>query len=114
MLTLPFPCQAGSFESVMGQLREKAGVKMKRPAAASTKPAAAPSEANSKIDSNPKPKATKAIPMKKPGAKAKGNVKKPELKKPPNALKLYPHGCGKCRYKPGCTPSCFKYRKEWR
>ena len=23
-------------------------------------------------------------------------------------LKLRPEGCGKCRYKPGCTPSCFK------
>ena len=22
-----------------------------------------------------------------------------------------PHGCGKCRYRPGCTPSCWKDRK---
>ena len=26
---------------------------------------------------------------------------------PAMRLKLRPNGCGKCRYKPGCCPSCF-------
>ena len=27
-------------------------------------------------------------------------------------MKKYPNGCGKCRYSPGCTRSCFYYRGE--
>ena len=27
-------------------------------------------------------------------------------------LKAYPNGCGKCREQPGCTPSCYRVRKE--
>eukprot|EP00438_Fugacium_kawagutii_P010968 Skav219585 [mRNA] locus=scaffold249:260004:260279:- [translate_table: standard] len=26
--------------------------------------------------------------------------------------KYYPEGCKKCREAPGCTPSCYRYRKE--
>lgn len=33
--------------------------------------------------------------------------------KPPWANKRYPDGCPKCRWKPGCTPSCFRYRGQW-
>lgn len=32
--------------------------------------------------------------------------------KPPNADALRPKGCGKCRYKRGCTPSCWIGRKK--
>ena len=28
-------------------------------------------------------------------------------------LSQYPHGCGKCRKRAGCTPSCYKSRKQW-
>eukprot|EP00438_Fugacium_kawagutii_P008526 Skav203357 [mRNA] locus=scaffold1076:515763:515948:- [translate_table: standard] len=27
-------------------------------------------------------------------------------------LRRYPKGCGKCRHRPGCTPSCYKSRNE--
>merc|ERR1712217_190106 len=26
-------------------------------------------------------------------------------------VRLRPNGCGKCRYMPGCTPSCYKVRE---
>jgi hypothetical protein len=50
-----------------------------------------------------------AAGMKRPAAAA--SVAKPE-KRPAKLdmrrrLKLRPNGCGKCRYKPGCCPSCF-------
>ena len=50
-------------------------------------------------------------PMKKPAAKAKSqsqpklNVNNLTMKK---RLLLRPNGCGKCRNRPGCCPSCFK------
>ena len=112
----------GAFDSVLGKLREKVGsqpASMKRPAAGMKRPAAATSEAHINAA---KPQASKATPKKKPAGPQKivkkGNVKKGNKKnqkpsKPPNALALSPGGCAKCRYKPGCTPSCFKQRKEW-
>jgi hypothetical protein len=68
---------------------------MKRPAAKSLK-----------LDSV---KTQAAAGMKRPAAAA--SVAKPE-KRPAKLdmrrrLKLRPNGCGKCRYKPGCCPSCF-------
>lgn len=100
----------------MERLREKVGgsgsnktSSMKRPSACMKKPAAAEGEAKSKVDKPKEPKAT----QKKTTAVRKGNQKKQKRSKPPNALALYPKGCPKCRYKPGCTPSCFKQRKEW-
>ena len=65
--------------------------------------------------------------LKRPAAAAKGNAMKSgkavmksskaheraKDSKPPDALKRYPHGCSKCRWQPGCTPSCFRYRGEW-
>ena len=32
--------------------------------------------------------------------------------KPASWLKARPHGCGKCRYIPGCTRSCYLIRGE--
>ena len=61
----------------------------------------------------------KAVPkqraaMKRPAAAtAKGKAKSKPLKPFPSEkqrLKLFPHGCGKCRGRRGCTPSCWVYR----
>ena len=99
----------GQVDAIASQLREKMDEKnqgkqtgMKRPSSCVVlkKPAAKTSK---------KPVAKKAL--KKPAASQKTNNVKSE--KPPNALKMYPKGCPKCRWKPGCTPSCFKYRGEW-
>ena len=103
----------GQVDAIALQLREKMEDKnqgkqtgMKRPGSRilMKKPAAKTSSCQKK-----KPVA-KAI-LKKPAASPKINDVKYE--KPPKALKMYPQGCSKCRYKPGCTPSCFKYRGEW-
>ena len=103
----------GQVDAIALQLREKMEDKtqgkqtgMKRPGSRilMKKPAAKTSSCQNK-----KPVA-KAI-LKKPAASPKINDVKYE--KPPKALKMYPQGCSKCRYKPGCTPSCFKYRGEW-
>ena len=42
----------------------------------------------------------KAAPSKKPSGK----------KKPQSWLKAMPDGCARCRFIPGCTPSCWKKR----
>ena len=90
----------------------------------------AKAKAKSKAKSQPKAKAkAKAQCMKsQPKAKAKAKAKaacKAKAKSQPKAvmkkftrdevrkmtlaarIKLRPHGCTKCRQKPGCTPSCF-------
>ena len=47
----------------------------------------------------------------KPNASTSSNGKKDfKLPSDKRRLQLYPNGCSKCRRKPGCTPSCFKYR----
>ena len=48
--------------------------------------------------------------VKKECKKEKKNEKKKEKVLPSvnQRMKLRPHGCSKCRGKPGCTPSCFK------
>ena len=50
--------------------------------------------------------------LKKPAAKQKGTKTffHQKADKPSNALQLRPNGCGKCRQKPGCAPSCWKMR----
>ena len=47
-------------------------------------------------------------------AKPKACAKKPcaRNRKPASWLKAKPNGCGKCRYVPGCTKSCYLKRGE--
>ena len=47
----------------------------------------------------------KRLAMKKKKTK---KVMKAVVKKPAKYLKLFPHGCSKCRNMTGCTPSCWK------
>ena len=51
---------------------------------------------------------TKNVTISKPLVPFKVNGKNltPEFR-----MAQKPHGCGKCRYRPGCTPSCWKDRK---
>jgi hypothetical protein len=70
-------------------LQEASGAAVKkRPSAARKSPA----KATAKL----KPKASK-------------KAKSPRKPKPALWLKLKPNGCGKCRYSPGCTRSCWLY-----
>ena len=76
----------------------------------------AKAKAQPKAKAHPKPKA-KAPPKPKANAQAKSQT----MKRPAAAgtrefyrqmsmskrKQLRPHGCQKCRSKPGCTPSCF-------
>eukprot|EP00438_Fugacium_kawagutii_P031452 Skav200328 [mRNA] locus=scaffold1760:362249:363550:+ [translate_table: standard] len=48
--------------------------------------------------------------LKRPAGKV-GTSKK-TADKPAGYMKMYPHGCAKCRWKPGCTPSCYRQRGE--
>jgi hypothetical protein len=41
---------------------------------------------------------------------SKGNQKKMKMPSESERKKLRPLGCGKCRKKPGCTPSCWRQR----
>ena len=84
---------------------KKPSAVMKKPSVSSKAPAA-------------KPVDVKKTLCKKPAAK---KVKKdlptkgwPEKKSMPSEYlrSKYPNGCPKCRYKAGCTPSCFRQRKE--
>jgi hypothetical protein len=79
-------------------LPKKALAVLKRPASAMQEP----NKANAKAAA---PKANgKAKAKAKPTAVAKS------FAKPANALKLRPHGCSKCRKRPGCTNSCWLQR----
>jgi hypothetical protein len=92
-------------------LPKKALELSKRPAAALAslrRPAAAISEP---MAQNLKAKA-KAVASKANG-KAKAKAKPRAVSKwvkPANALKIKPNGCSKCRWKPGCSNSCFRQR----
>ena len=55
-------------------------------------------------------KALKA-PMKAMKAAAMKVTKAAAKAKPKKWLALRPDGCSKCRYSPGCTPSCYKQQK---
>ena len=106
-----------AFDYVMQNLREKmegkqapilkrpaaGGSALKRPAAASESKLVKPSTASS---SKSVKSSTAVMKVSKAKKGAKGS-------KPPNALKMYPRGCPKCRWKAGRTPSCFRYRGEW-
>ena len=119
--------EKSQFERVTEELRQKLDDKAaakQRPAAAMKRPVCkdpprsqqtAPSKNVKKKAPEPKKKAaTKAKPMKKPSLSGCGKRKKSfDDGRPPDALKLYPDGCGKCRYKPGCCPSCYRARGEW-
>ena len=64
-----------------------------------------------------KSKATKAAAKKGAKRKRSADDAKPRHRnggKPKLAswLKARPHGCGKCRYIPGCTRSCYLIRGE--
>lgn len=52
-----------------------------------------------------------ALKQKRAQAKAKSSTTVAELPSKKRSLQLAPHGCSKCRNKPGCTPSCWKGRK---
>lgn len=112
-----------AFDFVMQNLRGKMEGKkdpvMKRPCASSSvlkRPAAG---SNSKPMKSSAANSSKAMKSSTSVMKAKKNAKgRPDIQglkplKPPNALKMYPDGCPKCRWKAGCTPSCFRYRGEW-
>lgn len=83
------------------------------------KPAACPKQSAKKKEtpgSIPMKSAMKKVASPKMAASQKAAksmkaMKKPVKKyygvKPKNALQLRPNGCGKCRYKPGCCPSCW-------
>ena len=95
---------------VSGALQERKSEKEK------AKPAQAKGKAKAKAKGKAKAK-----------AKAKSSVQKTVDVKPSKALvpfqvngktltpkfrlAQFPHGCGKCRNRPGCTPSCWKDRK---
>ena len=95
---------------VSGALQERKSEKEK------AKPAQAKGKAKAKAKGKAKAK-----------AKAKSSVKNTVDVKPSKALvpfqvngktltpkfrlAQFPHGCGKCRNRPGCTPSCWKDRK---
>lgn len=68
-----------------------------------------PASASAKGGSKKRP----ATEMKRPASKNMFALAKDKPDRPPDALALYPKGCSKCRWKAGCTPSCYKYRKEW-
>ena len=87
-----------------------------------TKPAKAKAKAKTKAKAKPKAKAKgKATAVTKSTVQKKVDVKttKPLLPfkvngktlTPEFRMKQKPHGCGKCRNRPGCTPSCWKDRK---
>ena len=54
-----------------------------------------------------KPAAAKAAVLK---ASAKKKVKNKCLAPPPDVIKKFKSGCSKCRYRAGCTPSCWRAR----
>ena len=104
------------FDRVTEQIRQKLDdskpVKQ-RPAASMKRPLCAnPPKKTAPLPKQKGASKMKAKPMKKPTSNVGGKPKKAE-DRPPDALKLYPNGCGKCRYKPGCCPSCYKARGEW-
>ena len=88
------------------KLNESKGSTPKAKAKGKPKPKAKP-KANAASKAKPK-KPVGSTTMKRPAAA----MKRPSAK-PQDALKRYPSACPKCRYKPGCTPSCFRYRNEW-
>ena len=88
------------------KLNESKGSTPKAKAKGKPKPKAKP-KANAASKAKPK-KPVGSTTMKRPAAAMKRSSAKPQ-----DALKRYPSGCPKCRYKPGCTPSCFRYRNEW-
>lgn len=107
------------FDQVADALKEKLGVKgvLKKPSAKTGASKDASTIAVAKPKAKPKAKA-KAKSNIKVMKKPSGNVKllptassRPD--RPPNCLKLRPKGCSKCRWKPGCTPSCWRGRNEW-
>ena len=64
-----------------------------------------------------KGKATKAAAKKGAKRKRSADDAKPRHRdggkpKPASWLKARPNGCGKCRYIPGCTKSCYSVRGE--
>lgn len=95
-------------EEVASLSQEKDQIAKKRPASKKEKPMKKPA----------------AKQMKKPAAKVKGKATDSQIFLPikddrGNVLitaayrrKWYALGCGKCRGRKGCTPSCFKGRKE--
>eukprot|EP00438_Fugacium_kawagutii_P014341 Skav202490 [mRNA] locus=scaffold32:9717:10280:+ [translate_table: standard] len=107
------------FDQVAQDLRAKLGAKqqgpLKRPAAALKRPAAAIEEKKQKKENKIQKKDEKKGNLKalKKPASAKAAKAGGRSDRPPNALKLYPNGCSKCRYRPGCCPSCYKMRGEW-
>ena len=68
------------------------------------RPAAAPSKQREAGVKNDKKKKVEK------GKNVKKVVKKQVV--PSHLTKRYPEGCSKCRWKPGCTPSCFRYRNQ--
>ena len=68
-----------------------------------------PASASAKVSCNKRP----ATQMKRPASNKMFPKACSVPDRPPDALALYPRGCSKCRWKAGCTPSCYKYRKEW-
>ncbi len=98
-------------------LRSKyARASMKRPAsadpkAASKAKAAEPLPANKKAASKAGAAglSSKAAAVTKAGASNKAAAAEPPLSKA-ECLQIRPEGCSKCRWKPGCTPSCFRAR----
>ena len=64
-------------------------------------------KAKAKAKATPKAKTVKQLAAGKATANKAGakDIPVPTLNQ---RLKLRPNGCGKCRYKPGCTPSCIK------
>ncbi len=63
-----------------------------------------------KLKANAEAAAPKANGKAKAKAKAKPIAVAKSFAKPANALKLRPHGCSKCRQRPGCTNSCWLQR----